>query len=49
METDQNLKGIEPEGEWSDFSAVFVLVCFDAFLEDIVLLDRRTDMKFIEV
>ena len=49
METDQNLKGIEPEGEWSDFCAFFVLVCFDTFSEDIVLLDRRTDMKFIEV
>ena len=48
METDQNLKGIESEGEWSDFCAFFVLVCF-AFLEDIVLLERRTDMTFIEV
>ena len=48
METEQNLKGIDPEGEWSDFCG-FVLVCFDTFLEDIVLLDRRTDMKFIEV
>ena len=49
METDQNLKGIEPEGEWSVFCAFSVLECFDTLLEGIVLLDRRIDMKFIEV
>ena len=32
MEADQNFKGIEPEGEWSDFRAFCVLVCCDTFL-----------------
>ena len=51
METDQNLKYIEPEGERSDFCAFYVLGCFGTLLEGIVhfLLDRRIDITFIEV
>ena len=38
METDQNLKCIEREGEGSDF--VYVLGCFDTLLEGMVFLAR---------
>ena len=40
METDQNFKCIEPEGERSDFCAFCVLSYFDALLEGSVFLAR---------
>ena len=40
METDQNLKCIEPEGKRSDFCAFYVLGYFDTLLEGIVFLAR---------